>query len=187
MAEPNAVLLVEGVSDQVAIETLARRLGRDLEAESVSVVAMGGAAAFGVYLDDLAASRGNSMRLAGLCDEAEVGDLRRGLERAGFGAGLSRAEMESLGFHVCVVDLEDELIRSLGATLVEEVVAGQGELGGFRTFQNQPAWRDRSRDEQLRRFIGVRSGRKARYGSLLVDALDLDRVPRPLDAVLRHV
>jgi hypothetical protein len=29
--------------------------------------------------------------------------------------------------------------------------------------------------------------RKIRYATLLVDALDLDRVPRPLDGVLAHV
>jgi len=95
--------------------------------------------------------------------------------------------MESLGFYVCVVDLEDELIRSLGCESVEEVIDGQGELGGFRTFQNQPAWRGRARDEQLRRFIGVKAGRKVRYGRLLVEALDLPRVPRPLDDLLAQV
>jgi hypothetical protein len=39
----------------------------------------------------------------------------------------------------------------------------------------------------MRRFIGTRSGRKIRYGRLLVDALDLTRVPRPLQRVLSHV
>jgi hypothetical protein len=37
---------------------------------------------------------------------------------------------------------------------------------------------------QLRRFIGGRSGHKHRYARLLVDALDLDRVPPPLDRLL---
>jgi len=35
--------------------------------------------------------------------------------------------------------------------------------------------------------MGTRAGRKIRYGSLLVDALDLDRVPRALALVLAHV
>jgi len=39
----------------------------------------------------------------------------------------------------------------------------------------------------LRRFLGTRAGRKVRYGTLLVDALDLDRVPGALDGVLAHV
>jgi hypothetical protein len=35
--------------------------------------------------------------------------------------------------------------------------------------------------------MGSRSGRKALYAQVLVDALDLSRVPRPLDGVLAHV
>jgi len=35
--------------------------------------------------------------------------------------------------------------------------------------------------------MGSGGGRKIRYASLLVEALDLARVPRPLDGVLAHV
>jgi hypothetical protein len=94
--------------------------------------------------------------------------------------------MERSGFFVCVDDLEDELIRSLGTSAVELVVRSEGELESFRRFQRQPAQRGRPVEAQLRRFIGTRSGRKIRYGRLLVDALDLSRVPPPLDGVLRH-
>src|ERR671934_160710 len=110
------IVLVEGVSDRVALETLARRRGRDLDAEGVSI----------------------------------------------------------------------ELIRALGAASVEQVVAAQGDLGSFRTLQKQPAWQGRAPEEQLRRFMGSGGRRKIRYARLLVDALDLDRVPRPLDGVLAH-
>jgi hypothetical protein len=127
------------------------------------------------------------VRLAGLCDAGEEGDFRRGLERAGLGFDLSRADMEALGFYVCVADLEDELIRCLGGAAVEQVVEAQGELGSFRIFQQQPAWRGRSSQQQLRRFIGTHSGRKVRYARLLVDTLDLTSVPRPLDRVLAHI
>ncbi|HEV2871406.1 MAG TPA: ATP-dependent endonuclease, partial [Actinomycetota bacterium] len=120
----------------------------------------------------------------GLCDAGEEGDFRRGLEWAGLGSNLRRAEMEALGFYVCDADLEDELIRCLGADAVEQVVEAQGELGSFRTFQQQPAWRARHSQEQLRRFIGTHSGRKIRYARLLVDALELTSVPRPLDRVV---
>ena len=88
---------------------------------------------------------------------------------------------------MCVADLEDELIRSLGTAAVERLIAGQGELGSFRTFCRQPAQRDRTREQQLRRFMGTRAGRKIHYGQVLADALDLTRVPRPLDRVLAHV
>ena len=181
-----AVVLVEGISDQVALEALARRRGRDLGAERISVVPMGGARSIGRFLE-LFGPRGLDVRLAGLCDAGEEGDFRRGLERAGLGSHLTRADMESLGFYVCLADLEDELIRSLGTASVEHIVDAQGELGSFRTLQKQPAQQGRTHEAQLRRFMGTRGGRKIHYARLLVDALDLTQVPRPLDRVLAHV
>jgi hypothetical protein len=184
--DPQTVVLVEGISDQVALQALAGRRGRDLAADGIAVVPMGGARNIRRFLE-LFGPRGLNLRLAGLCDAGEEADFRRGLERAGLGANLSRADMEALGFYVCVADLEDELIRCLGAAAVEQVVQAQGELGSFRTFQQQPAWRGRSSQQQLRRFIGTHSGRKIRYGRLLVDALQLTSVPRPLDRLLAHL
>jgi hypothetical protein len=180
---PQTVVLVEGSSDQVALEALADRRGRDLAAAGIAVVPMGGARNIRRFLE-LFGPRGLNLGLAGLCDAGEEGDFRRGLEWAGLGSNLGRAEMEALGFYVCVADLEDELIRCLGAAAVEQVVEAQGELGSFRTFQRQPAWRARPSQEQLRRFIGTHSGRKIRYARLLVDALELTSVPRPLDRVV---
>jgi hypothetical protein len=107
------VVLVEGASDRVALEALAERRGRSLEAEGISVVAMGGATNIGRFLERFG-PRGLDLRLAGFCDAAEEEWFRRGLQRAGLGPALSRADMETLGFYVCVADLEDELIRCLG-------------------------------------------------------------------------
>jgi hypothetical protein len=183
MHAPRSVVLVEGTSDQHALEALARRRGRNLDAEGVSIVPMGGAQAIGSFLGQFG-PRGLDVRLAGLCDAAEEGEFRRGLERAGLGSDLTRADMERLGFYVCDVDLEDELVRALGAAAVERIIAAERELGSFRTFQKQPAKRGQSLEEQLWRFMW---NRKIRYARLLVDALDLDRVPRPLDGVLAHV
>jgi hypothetical protein len=183
---PRAVVLVEGLSDRCAVEALAERRGRDLGAEQISVVPIGGAQAIGAFLN-LFGPAGLDVRLAGICDAGEEGDFRRGLERAGLGVRLTRIAMEQLGFFVCMVDLEDELIRALGAASVEAVVAAQGDLGSFRTLQRQPEWRGRATEEQLRRFMGSGSGRKIRYARLLVDALDLGQVPRPLDGALAHV
>jgi hypothetical protein len=186
IVDPRTVALVEGISDQVALQALAARRGRDLAAAGIVVVPMGGARNLRRFLE-LFGPWGLDLRLAGLCDAGEEGDFRRGLERAGLGANLGRADMEALGFYVCVADLEDELIRCLGAAAVQQVVEAQGELGSFRTFQQQPAWRGRSSQEQLRRFIGTHSGRKIRYARLLVDALELMSVPRPLDRLLAHL
>src|SRR6266536_4906297 len=181
-----AVVLVEGISDQLALEALAERRGRTLDAEGISIVPIGGATNIGSFLARFG-PQGLSVRLAGLCDAAEEGDFQRGLERAGLGSNLTRADMERLGFYVCVADLEDELIRALGADSVEQIVDTQGELGSFRTLQKQSAWRGRTTEEQLRRFMGSGGSRKIRYARLLVEALDLTQMPRPLDLVLAHV
>jgi hypothetical protein len=177
---------VEGISDRVALEALAERRGRDLEAESVAVLPIGGAQAIGRFLERFGPG-GFGFQLAGLCDAGEEREFKRALQRAGFGADLARADLERLGFFVCDLDLEDELIRALGPAAVLEIVAKQGDLRSFRTLQKQPAWTGRPLGEQLRRFLGSGGSRKIGYARLLVEALDLDGVPRPLDGVLAHV
>jgi Overcoming lysogenization defect protein-like, TOPRIM domain len=167
------VILVEGVSDQLALEALAVRRGHDLATENLSIVPIGGAQAIGREVRRLHARA----RIAGLCDIGE----ERHFHRAFAAVGLARSVF------VCNRDLEDELIRALGVEAVEEVLSARDELGLFRSFQQQPAWRGREPAEQLRRFIGTYSGRKIQTGAMLVNALDLDRVPRPLDRVLAHV
>jgi hypothetical protein len=196
--DARAVVLVEGLSDRSALETLAERRGRALDAEGIVVLSLGGATNIGHFLNQFGPP-GLDLRLAGLYDAAEVGYFRRGLERAGLlpryqesrselaRSEASRAEMEALGFYVCVADLEDELIRALDVDEVLRIVQAEGELGSFHTLQRQQAHQDRSTHAQLHRFLGTRAGRKIRYGRLLVEALDLSRVPRSLDRVLAHV
>jgi hypothetical protein len=178
-----AVVLVEGRSDKVAVESLARRLGRDLHAEGVAVLPIGGAQAIGKVLERFG-PKGLNVRLAGLCDVGEEDHFRRAAERAGLGSDLDRADMEALGFYVCEEDLEDELVRSLGPDAVEKIIEVAGEWAPFRTFQKQLEKRGLSREQQLHGFMW---NRKVRYAPLLVDALDLARVPRPLEGVLAHV
>lgn len=181
------VILVEGPSDLAAIESLAGRYGRHLRREGVHVVPMGGAFSITAYLSDLFERHGQGIGLAGLCDEGEEAVFARGLEHAGVGMFPTRAALQERGFFVCVADLEDELIRSLGVEAVMEVIDRAGETHKFETFQNQPEWRDGDLVAQMRRFIGIRSGRKTRYARLMVEALDLTRVPHPLDGVLAAV
>ncbi|MGK5728149.1 TOPRIM nucleotidyl transferase/hydrolase domain-containing protein [Streptomyces sp. URMC 124] len=167
-------VLLEGPSDLAAVETLAARRGRDLDAEGVCVVPMGGAMSVGRYAG-LLGPPGLGLRLAGLCDEGEQRFYDRGLQRA-------RAPQR--GFFVCVRDLEEELIRALGTARVEEIVGAEGDLRAWQTFLRQPAQHGRPRQQQLRRFLGTKKGRKIRYGHLLVEALAPERVPAPLDDLL---
>jgi hypothetical protein len=181
-----AVVLVEGISDQIALETLAVRRGRDLAAQHTVVVPVGGAHAIARYLTRFGPA-GADVRLAGLCDVGEEDIFRRALAGAGLGSPATRAEMERLGFYVCVADLEDELIRAVGTSEVEALFDEHGDLGSFRSLQSQLAWRGRAVDAQMRRFLGSGARRKLRYARLLVEAVHLDQVPRPLDAVLAAV
>lgn len=155
------MVLVEGVSDQAAVETLAARQG----VGGFRVVAIGGATKV-----RRAVAQAGPERVAGLCDVRE--------------APLFRAA--GVATFVCDADLEDELIRALGRDAVEAIFVAEGELRAFRTFQKQPAQSGRPVEAQLRRFIGTKSGRKIRYGTLLVEALDLERVPSPLERLLAH-
>ncbi len=94
-----AVVLVEGISDQLALEALAARRGLNLDGEGIAIVPMGGSKNIWTFLERFG-PRGSNVRLAGLCDAAEEGDFQRGLERAGLGSNLTRSDMERLGFYV---------------------------------------------------------------------------------------
>jgi len=115
------------------------------------------------------------VQLAGLYDAGEERHFLRALGCA------DRDELEGAGFYACTRDLEDELTRAVGPDGMERVLAKHGELRAFRTYQTQPAHRARPLEEQLHGFMW---NRKQKYAVLLVEALDLERVPRPLERVL---
>lgn len=173
-------VLVEGESDRGAVLALAERRGVDLDARGVGVVAMGGVTNLARHVAELG-PRGRGLRLTGLYDEGEERFVRGGLERGGIAVG---ADLAAVGFHRCRRDLEEELIRALGVERVLAVVEREGDLSHLRGLQQQPAQRDRRPEEQLHRFLGSGSGRKVRYGSLLVAALGDGEVPEPLERLL---
>lgn len=157
-----AVILVEGITDRIALEAVAERLG--LELAGVEIVPIGGAQAV-----SRVAAGYDGVRLAGLCDAGEERYFRRALGDAVF---------------VCTADLEDELIRALGPERVEAVLAAEGDLETFRNFQNQPYWRGRPVGAQLRRWLQASDNRGKRYPPLLVGALEPAEIPQPLVGVL---
>ncbi|MBQ0904154.1 TOPRIM nucleotidyl transferase/hydrolase domain-containing protein [Micromonospora sp. U21] len=184
IADAAALVLVEGLSDQIALETAATGHGRDLEAERVVIVPIGGAHAIGRFLTELG-PRTAQVRLAGLYDVREQEVFRRALVAAQVGTPRTRADMGRLGFHVCVDDLEEELIRAVGAAEVEGLFDSQGDLGSFRSLQNQPAWRGQEPERQMWRFLRSGARRNLRYARLLTEAaMGRDALPRPLAALL---
>jgi hypothetical protein len=156
------LILVEGESDRVALETLAERL----ELPRPDVAVLGGAHA----VRSAVALTGHGV--IALCDEGEASLFTA--------AGIPPERV-----FVCRRDLEDELIRALGVDRVERAFAAQGDLGLLRVLQQQPAQRGRTVEQHLHRFIGAHSGAKIRYARVLVESLDLDRVPEPLAGALR--
>jgi len=176
-------MLVEGESDREAVLALAAAQGIDLHKNGAIVVAMGGITNISRYVADLGPP-GQQLRLTGLYDAGEERFVRGGLELGGFTPGPGREGLAALGFHRCDPDLEDELIRALGINRVLAVMEAQRDLDSFRTLQQQPAHRGRPTSDQLHRFFGAGSGRKVRYGRLLVEALDDTEMPPPLAAML---
>lgn len=170
IADAHTIVLVEGISDQIAVDALAERLGRDFDAERVAVVPIGGAQAVRKFVDQLGDS---GVRLLGLCDHNE---------RDFFHAALPEADV-----FVCDPDLEVELFDVLESGEVEAAMAAEGDLGSFRTFQKQREWRDRPYTDQLHRWFSAGYRRKSRYASRFVLTTPIDRLPRPLLSLLERI
>ena len=109
---------------------------------------------------------------------------RRELARLFWGADEAAARTS---LRTALQRLPVALLQLLAVDRESLGLRAEGELASFRRFQDQPAQRGRELHAQLRRFLGTRAGRKVRYGSLLVDALELDRVPPALDLALARV
>lgn len=182
----HTIVIVEGATDKLALTLAARRLGRDIEAEDIAIMPIGGAHAITRLLAELA-GRDPKVRIAGLCDEAEEGVFRAGLERSGYGSNLSRDELELLGFFVCSADLEDELIRAAGESIVSRLIELEGDAQPWHKFRSQRPWNGRPVDQQFRRFIRSVSERNSRYIRAIVETIDPSRLPRPLRLLLDYV
>ena len=181
-----AIVLVEGVTDQLAVMLAARRLGRDLEAGGVSVVPINGAHAIGRFLRKMGAEEPGA-KLAGLYDEGEEAVIGAALERTGYGPQPDRSQLEKIGFFACSVDLEDELIRAAGEAHLLRLIEREGDTQPWHTFQHQAAWHGRPVDQQFRRFIRSMSERNSRYVRAIVETIDPSRLPRPLRSLLDFV
>ena len=182
VADARHIVLVEGITDQIAVETLAARCGIDLLHDGVVVAPMGGAHAIDTFLDAIGRRANAAASMSGLCDRREAPVFRTALRRAGVGPASNDAELEQLGFFVCEMDLEMELIRAVGADRILELLAEHDDLAPFRTLQKQAPWSDQPAEAQLHRFFRSKARRMHRYARVLVDAADI--APRPLLGVL---
>ncbi len=168
----DVALLVEGESDQAAVMAAAAALGRDLIADGVLIVPMGGATSIERYVAEFGPT-GHDLNLVGLCD---IG------ERDFFARWLGADDI-----FVCDIDLEDELVRAMGIDEMVAFIESQGELKRFRTMQKQPHQRDRSIEHHLHNYFGIRSGRKVRYAQGVIEWLPANRIPLPLRQLIAHL
>jgi len=180
------IVLVEGTTDELALTLAARRLGRDLQAEGVSIVPINGVHAIGRALRRLADEEPRAT-IAGLYDVGEERVIRAALERAGRGTGLDRPGLERLGFFACSADLEDELVRAAGTTVLSKLIETEGDARAWHTFGLQQAWQGRPMERQFRRFIRSVSSRNGRYIRAIVETIEPALLPRPLRLLLDYV
>jgi hypothetical protein len=178
MTMARTLVLVEGESDAAAVRALADRIGCDLEGQRIRVHPAAGVTNFPRVLAQFVREYPDAA-VCGMYDVADERHVRRALAAAAAPIA-GHASPEAAGFHACVADLEDELIRALGAEAVERVIEAQDELRSFRRFQSMPEHRDSPVTHQLHRFLGTRATRKIRCAQAMVEALDLARLPAPL-------
>jgi predicted ATPase len=180
-----AVVLVEGQSDKYALEAIAAKKSRNLDADGVTIVAMRGAGGISTFLTLLGPS-GLKLKLAGLCDAQEESKWAEALESHGMGHKLTRAAMATIGFQVCDADLEEVLIAALGEPATLAIIDAQGDTPAFTSFVQQPTHKTKTVRQQLHDFLHAR-GRNITYAPLIVDAIDSAHLPAALENVISAI
>lgn len=177
------VVLLEGRSDVAAVRAAAASAGVDLD--GVRLVDLGGITNVRSHLTVLA--RGpRADQVLGMCDAGETRFVVSALQATGRWIRDS-SDLPSAGFFVCVADLEDELLRALGARRVLAVLDRMGLRDKLGALAQQPAWQARPLHDQLHRFAGVASGRKELLAAELARELSADELPEPLRLLLERL
>lgn len=177
------VVLLEGPSDVAAVRALMEAQG--IDPGPVELVSLQGVTNVGRVLKEVRLLRGE-VDVVGMCDAAET----RFVEKALVEDGLPVADASDLpvyGFFVCEADLEEELIRALGAERAQDALVAAGLGGKLDALKTQEAWAGRPLAEQIHRFCGVASGRKELAAAILAGALDADEVPEPIAMLLDRI
>src|SRR5206468_8152552 len=130
------LVLVEGDSDVSAVRALANLIGCDLGLYDIQIRSCHGVTNFSRVLAEFVRAHPGA-EFCGMYDVADEWHVRRALANVSISVAAHES-LESVGFFACVADLEDELIRALGAEAVERVLEAQAELISFRRFQAMP-------------------------------------------------
>ncbi|GAB3622811.1 hypothetical protein GCM10027418_08930 [Mariniluteicoccus endophyticus] len=179
-SDSRLAVLLEGASDVAAVRALMATCAVD--ERPLEIVSLDGVTNIGRVLADIRQVRPD-IDVVGMCDAAEA----RFVERALVADGLPVRDASDLpvyGFFVCDSDLEEELVRALGAERARDALEGAGLGGKLDALRQQAAWADRPLFEQVHRFCGVGSGRKELAAGILASALAEDEIPEPLSMLL---
>lgn len=176
-------VLLEGVSDVAALTAVARK--RDVDLAAVQLVDLGGVTNVRRELIELHRAP-TDLEILGLCDAPEVHFVEQALNDVGHTV-RDVSDLPAYGFFVCHADLEEELIRAVGAERTVAVIEHLGLDTKLATLRQQPAWHDRPLAEQLHRFCGVASGRKELLAGALAATLDPEDAPEPLQALVERL
>lgn len=177
---PRTIVLVEGPSDVAALRALAATHALDLA--DVEIRSLGGVTNIRRALTEVASVHPGASVL-GLCDAGETAYVERALLALGHPV-RDASDLGSYGFFVCHRDLEDELIRALGARRVVGVIADLRLTDKLDTLLQQPQWAGRPIEEVLHRFCGVASGRKELIAGAMAAALAEGEAPEPMALLL---
>jgi putative ATP-dependent endonuclease of OLD family len=175
----DVVVLVEGFSDLLAVRTLARLIGVDLDGVGVSLIALEGQTLLKQH-HALFGPDGLDLQLRGLCDADAEGEWIARLSAAGL-AVIDRASMALNGFYVCDPDLEAELLGALSEAEIENVIDADGALHLFTALEADPSNAGVPKAELQSRFV---KKDKVRWAPLLAAASEAPNIPAPVAAVL---
>lgn len=175
-SDARTIVLLEGVSDVAAVRALMATC--EVDASPIELVSLDGATNLPRALKEVRLLRGD-VDVLGLVDEAEAHVAVRALTEDHLPV-QDASDLPVYGFFVCSRDLEDELIRALGAQRARDALVDAGLGGKLEALQNQDAWADQPLAEQVRRFCGVASGRKELAAGILAAALAPEEFPEPL-------
>ena len=156
-----AVILLEGHSDLLAIRVLARALDVDLDARGISLLSLDGAGSVVHYLS-LFGPAGLGLALRGLCDADHEETWRTRLQDAGIEV-TNRAAMNAVGF--------------LGTQRVSGLIEQENADQAFANFTQQGAIANLSLAEQQHDFLHKKS---VRWAPVLAADLSVEDIPQPI-------
>jgi predicted ATP-dependent endonuclease of OLD family len=174
-----ALIVVEGFSDLLALRTLTKLRGKDLDASGVSLLSLDGSGTFKHYLQ-LFGPEGLGVELRGLCDQDAERDWIEKLSAAGIGVA-DRASLEENGFFVCDPDLEAEMLSALEPTEITRVINEDGAEATFSSFASHPANSGLTEHEIQVAFF---KNEKVRWAPLFAAAMSPTALPQPIERLL---